>query len=79
MCRAHRQMFSELINTLIAEGKKPTVILGFNKADEIFCKEEFENIGAETIVTTVDGSVGIKGFVTDALKAEINYLKNKAE
>ncbi len=53
---------------LIAEGKKVKVILGFNKENEIFCKEDFEAIGAETYVTTVDGSVGIKGFVTDALK-----------
>ncbi|MBQ8503592.1 MAG: dihydroorotate dehydrogenase electron transfer subunit [Clostridia bacterium] len=57
-----------LCKRLIAEGKKPTVILGFNKADEIFCKKEFEEIGADTIVTTVDGSVGVKGFVTDAMK-----------
>ena len=61
-----------LCKRLIAEGKKPTVILGFNKADEIFCKEDFEAIGAETIVTTVDGSVGTKGFVTDAMK-DIDY------
>ena len=61
-----------LCKRLIAEGKKPTVILGFNKADEIFCKEDFEAIGAETIVTTVDGSVGIKGFVTDAMK-DVDY------
>ena len=61
-----------LCKRLIAEGKKPTVILGFNKADEIFCKEDFENIGAETIVTTVDGSVGVKGFVTDAMK-DVEY------
>ncbi len=57
-----------LCKRLIAEGKKPTVILGFNKADEIFCKEDFESIGANTVVTTVDGSVGVKGFVTDAMK-----------
>lgn len=57
-----------LCKRLIAEGKKPTVILGFNKADEIFCKEDFENIGANTVVATVDGSVGVKGFVTDAMK-----------
>ena len=57
-----------LCKRLVAEGKKPTVILGFNKADEIFCKEDFESIGANTVVTTVDGSVGVKGFVTDAMK-----------
>ncbi len=61
-----------LCKRLIAQGKKPTVILGFNKAEEVFCKEEFEKIGAETIVTTVDGSVGIKGFVTDAMK-DLDY------
>ena len=56
-----------LAKRLIAQGKKVNVILGFNKESEIFCKEDFEAIGAETFVTTVDGSVGIKGFVTDAL------------
>ncbi|MBO7319904.1 MAG: dihydroorotate dehydrogenase electron transfer subunit [Clostridia bacterium] len=53
---------------LISQGQKVKVILGCNKESEIFCKEDFEAIGAEVFVTTVDGSVGIKGFVTDALK-----------
>ena len=57
-----------LCKRLIAQGKKPKVILGFNKESEIFCYEDFRAIGADTYITTVDGSVGIKGFVTDALK-----------
>ena len=57
-----------LCKKLVAEGKKPTVILGFNTADEIFYKEEFESLGATVYVTTVDGSVGTKGFVTDVMK-----------
>ena len=61
-----------LCKRLLEKGKKPVVILGFNKADEIFCKEEFEALGIKTIVTTVDGSVGVKGFVTDAMK-DIDY------
>ena len=61
-----------LAKRLIAEGKKVTAILGFNKADEVFGKEDFEAIGCRTIVTTVDGSMGVKGFVTDALK-DIDY------
>ena len=56
-----------LAKKLISEGKKPTVILGFGTADEVFYKEEFEAIGAKVIVTTVDGSYGVKGFVTDAM------------
>ena len=57
-----------LCKKLVAKGAKPTVILGFNTRDEIFYEEEFKALGAETIVTTVDGSYGVKGFVTDALK-----------
>ena len=53
---------------LIAEGKKPTVILGFNKKSEVFYEEEFSKLGVKTIVATADGSYGVKGFVTDALK-----------
>ena len=55
-----------LAKLLVKEGKHPTVILGFGKADEVFFKEEFEALGVKVIVTTVDGSYGIRGFVTDA-------------
>ncbi len=57
-----------LCKKLISEGKSVTVILGFNKQNEIFYEEEFKKLGAKVLVTTVDGSYGIKGFVTDALK-----------
>jgi dihydroorotate dehydrogenase electron transfer subunit len=58
----------ELAKELIASGKKVTVILGFNTKAEIFYEKEFESLGAKVIVTTVDGSYGVKGFVTDAMK-----------
>lgn len=61
-----------LAKRLVAEGKIPTVILGFNKQEEIFYEEEFIALGCKVYVTTVDGSYGIKGFVTDALK-EVEY------
>ena len=57
-----------LCKRLIAEGKAPTVILGFNTADEVFYKSEFEALGAKVIIATADGSVGVKGFVTDAME-----------
>ncbi len=62
-----------LAKRLIAQGKKVKVILGFNTADEIFYEEKFKEIGAETYVTTVDGSHGIKGFVTNAFEAAGEY------
>lgn len=62
----------KLAKELISEGKEVSVILGFNTEDEIFYKDEFEKIGAKVYVTTVDGSVGTKGFVTDVLK-DLDY------
>ena len=50
-------------------GVKPTVILGFNTAGEIFYEDEFKALGCETIVTTVDGSYGVKGFAVAPLEA----------
>ena len=61
-----------LAKKLINDGKKVSVILGFNTKDEIFYENEFKELGAEVFVTTVDGSYGIKGFVTDAAK-NIDY------
>lgn len=61
-----------LAKKLIAEGKKVSVILGFNSKNEVFYEDEFRQLGAEVAVTTVDGSYGLKGFVTDALK-DISY------
>ena len=58
---------------LIAEGKKVTVILGFNTAEEVFYKDEFEALGARVLIATADGSVGVKGFVTDAMKEVDSY------
>ena len=57
-----------LCKNLLSAGKKPAVILGFNTKEEVFFEEEFKALGVETTVTTVDGSYGVKGFVTDAMK-----------
>ena len=65
-----------LCKALLAEGKSPSVILGFNTAEEIFLKEEFEELLKDTngsvYVTTVDGSAGTNGFVTDVMK-DLDY------
>ena len=57
-----------LCRELIVQGKSVSVILGFNTKDEVFYKEEFEALGAKVYVSTVDGSMGKKGFVTDCLE-----------
>ena len=64
-----------LCKKLLAAGKTPTVILGFGSSDEVFFKEEFEALGVKVYVTTVDGTEGIKGFVTDAIcEADYTYF-----
>lgn len=63
-----------LAKKLIASGQKPVVILGFNTKDEIFYEQEFKSIGCDVKVTTVDGSYGIKGYVTDAFPDDYDYF-----
>ena len=61
-----------LAKALLADGQKPTVVLGFNTKSEVFYEDEFKALGCNTLVTTVDGSYGIKGFVTDAM-TDLDY------
>ena len=61
-----------LCKKLIDEGKTPTVVLGFNKKDEIFLEDDFRALGAKVVVATADGSYGVSGFVTDAIK-DLSY------
>ena len=62
-----------LARQLREAGKKVRVILGFNTKDEVFYEEEFRTLGCDVTVTTVDGSHGVKGFVTNALDGKQSY------
>ena len=57
-----------LAKEMVEKGISPDVILGFNTADEIIMADDFRELGIGPVITTVDGSAGIKGFVTDAMK-----------
>ena len=63
-----------LAKELINKGKNVSVVLGFNTKEEIFYEDEFRALGASVTVTTVDGSYGKKGFVTDALPENASYF-----
>ena len=56
-----------LAKRLVAKGRHPSVALGFNTASEVFYADEFRALGLPVTVATVDGSRGVKGFVTDAM------------
>ena len=57
-----------LAKCLIREGKKPCIVLGFNTEQDCFYAEQFRALGCETAIATADGSVGVRGFVTDAIR-----------
>ena len=64
-----------LCKKLIAEGKQPSVILGFATKNQVFYKQEFTKLGVSVYVTTNDGTEGIHGFVTDAMeKLDYTYF-----
>ena len=63
-----------LAKKLVAMGKQVSVILGFNTASEVFYEEQFKALGCNVTVTTVDGSYGVKGFVTDALPQSYTHF-----
>ena len=57
-----------LTGELVSRGVEVTVVAGFRTASEIFLESEFAEAGADFIVATEDGSRGVKGFVTDAIR-----------
>lgn len=63
-----------LAKRLIAMGKQVSVILGFNTKDEVFYEDEFKALGCRVTVTTVDGSYGVRGFVTNAMDTEYTHF-----
>ena len=59
-----------LAKELLNRNKRPTALLGFNTVSDVFYADAFRSLGLDTVVTTVDGSYGIRGFVTDAMARE---------
>lgn len=64
----------ELARRLTASDRRVSVVLGFNRADEVFYEHHFSALGCDVTVTTVDGSYGVRGYVTDALPDDYTYF-----
>ena len=63
-----------LAKCLLAAGKTPVAVLGFNTAEDVFYENEFKALGVQTVIATADGSCGTRGFVTDALPEDGTYV-----
>lgn len=58
-----------LTEHLVQRGKTPHVVLGFGSEGEVALEDAIAELGVPVTVTTVDGSRGVKGFVTDGMDA----------
>ena len=51
-----------------------TVVLGVRSKEDLFFEREFSALGAKVFIATEDGTLGTKGFVTDAIRENaINF------
>ncbi len=57
--------------TLHQMGLYVDTIAGFRSRDIVILEDEFKSVSDNLIITTDDGSYGVKGFVTNALKERI--------
>lgn len=58
-----------LAKRMLAEGREPAVVLGFRSMEDVFYLNEFRSLCSLVHPATEDGSLGVKGFVTDVLKS----------
>ncbi len=66
--------FATLAERLRARGCAATLFYGARCAAELFAVDLFERLGVRTILTTEDGSCGLRGRITEPLAAELGRL-----
>lgn len=59
----------KLAKDLTCSGKIVKLALGFNSSSDSFYIEEFKDLGCIVSIASIDGSIGIRGFATDAAKS----------
>lgn len=62
-----------LAQRMLELGIKPSIVLGFRSASDAFYVEEFARLGCPLQIATEDGSMGVKGFVTDAVRQNPDF------
>ena len=62
-----------LAKKLLQRGCSVQALLGFNGAADAFYIDEFRSLGCTVLTASADGSLGTKGFVTNALPEPESY------
>ncbi|MCL5998781.1 MAG: dihydroorotate dehydrogenase electron transfer subunit [Chloroflexi bacterium] len=60
-----------LAQQALAHAVDVTVAIGARVADELLYADQFEQLGVRLLLSTNDGSRGVKGFVTDAIQESL--------
>lgn len=71
--------FATLAEALRVRGTKTTLFYGARRASELYYVEFFEKLGVHVVLTTEDGSRGVKGFVTEPLRQALEHLNASAQ
>jgi dihydroorotate dehydrogenase electron transfer subunit len=64
-----------LLPTAVANSDNAYVFLGFRKAQSAVMIDDYKQYTPNVIVASDDGSVGVKGFITDIARAEFDRIK----
>ncbi|MGI6778621.1 MAG: dihydroorotate dehydrogenase electron transfer subunit [Acetivibrionales bacterium] len=54
-----------------AMGSIKSAFIGFRSKEYVVLKEDFEKVSEKVLISTDDGSMGYKGFITDMLEKEL--------
>lgn len=65
----------ELSKEAKQEAKNVNIYLGFRNKDYVLLENEFKNVSNKLIITTDDGSYGIKGFAINQLEKDLEKIE----
>jgi dihydroorotate dehydrogenase electron transfer subunit len=63
--------FVTLATALAARGTRTTLFYGARRAEELYCVDLFETLGISVVLSTEDGSLGVRGRITVPLETAL--------
>lgn len=64
----------ELSKEANKENRNVNIYLGFRNKENVLLEGEFQNVSKKLVVTTDDGTYGIKGFAIEELKKDLSNI-----
>ena len=64
----------ELSKEADKENRNVNIYLGFRNKENVLLEDEFKNVSKKLVITTDDGTYGIKGFAIEELKKDLSNI-----